>query len=89
MTVLHILAPQELRPELDGDLRLLDSEGGKPIELSIDPGVMQRYSTALSNWQQSIEHMCDGLGMLYIPIDTALPIEECALTTLRQRGLVG
>ena len=50
---------------------------------------MQRYSTALSNWQQSIEHMCDGLGMLYIPIDTALPIEECALTTLRQRGLVG
>ncbi len=88
VTILHILAPQELRPDLDGDLRLLDIEGGKPVELSIDPDVMQRYNTALNDWQQAIERMCNGLGMLYIPVDTGLPIEEFTLTTLRQRGLI-
>src|SRR5918912_2708017 len=36
VTVIHTLAPQEVQPELEGDLRLVDSEGGAQVRLTAD-----------------------------------------------------
>jgi uncharacterized protein (DUF58 family) len=88
VTILHTLAPQELRPDLDGDFRLLDVESGEPIEISADPNVLQRYNESLRSWQEEIEQFCSGRGMAYIPVDTSVPIKEFVLSTLRQRGLL-
>jgi uncharacterized protein (DUF58 family) len=88
VTILHTLAPQELRPDLDGDFRLLDSESGEPIEISADPNVLQRYNESLRSWQEEIEQFCSGRGMAYIPVDTSIPIKEFVLSTLRQRGIL-
>ncbi|GAB4111801.1 MAG: DUF58 domain-containing protein [Roseiflexaceae bacterium] len=88
VTILHTLAPQELRPELEGDLRLLDAEGGEPIEISADAELMRRYDQNLRSWQAEIEQFCHGRGMTYIPVDTAIPLEDLLLSTLRQRGVL-
>jgi uncharacterized protein (DUF58 family) len=88
VTILHLLAPQELRPELDGDFRLIDSEGGEPIEISADADLLRRYNENLQTWQAEIEQFCHGRGMSYIPVDTSTPVEELLITTLRQRGIV-
>lgn len=88
VTVLHTLAPQELHPALEGDLRLLDSEGGQPIEINANPDLLRRYDAGLRAWQDEIERLCGGLGMLYLPVDTAVPVQEFVLSSLRQRGVL-
>jgi uncharacterized protein (DUF58 family) len=87
ITLIHILAPQELRPQLDGDFRLLDAETGEAVEITADLETLQRYLEHLRDWQESIERFCHGRGITYVQVDTAQPVEEFILTMLRQRGV--
>jgi uncharacterized protein (DUF58 family) len=88
ITVMHILAPQEIEPELDGDYKLTDVEGGAPVEISADLNLMQRYRDSLAAWRAEIESFCNGRGINYFPVDTAVPIEEFVLSQLRKRGVL-
>lgn len=88
ITILHILAPQEVRPALDGDFRLLDAEGGEPVEISADLDLLRRYDESLRAWQAEIESFCSGRGINYISVDTAVPIEDFVLSHLRKRGVL-
>ncbi len=88
ITLVHVLAPQELRPELDGDFRLIDIEGGAPVEITADLETLRRYEADLREWQAEIESFCSGRGISYIVADTAVPIEDFVLSNLRRRGVV-
>lgn len=88
ITVMHTLAPQEIEPELDGDFRLTDVEGGPPVEISADLELLRRYSENLASWRAEIESFCNGRGLAYIPVDTSIPIEEFVLGRLRRRGVL-
>ena len=88
ITILHILAPQEIHPEIDGDFRLLDAEGGPPIEITADLDVLRRYDENLRTWRDEIESFCNGRGINYIFVDTSIPVEEFVLSNLRKRGVL-
>lgn len=88
ITVVHILAPQEISPELEGDYRLIDAEGGDPVEITADLETLQRYDEALRSWRNSIESFCSGRGINYIFADTSVSIEEFVLSTLRRRAVL-
>ncbi len=88
VTVMHILAPQEISPELDGDFKLIDVEGGEPVEISADSGLIQRYRESLASWRAEIESFCNGRGMNYMAVDTAVPVEEFMLAQMRRRGVL-
>jgi uncharacterized protein (DUF58 family) len=88
ITVLHTLAPQELEPELDGDFRLTDVEGGPAVEISADIELLRRYRENLAAWRAEIESFCNGRGMIYLPVDTSLPVEEFVLGRMRRRGVL-
>ncbi|HJZ50417.1 MAG TPA: DUF58 domain-containing protein [Roseiflexaceae bacterium] len=88
ITILHTLAPQELRPEIDGDFRLLDAEGGAPIEITADLEVLRRYDQNLRAWRDEIESFCNGRAITYIFVDTSIPVEDFVLSTLRRRGVL-
>ncbi|MFL5801762.1 MAG: DUF58 domain-containing protein [Roseiflexaceae bacterium] len=88
ITILHILAPQEIRPALDGDFRLIDAEGGEPVEITADLDALQRYQDSLSAWRAEIESFCNGRGINYIFVNTATPVEEFVLSNLRKRGVL-
>lgn len=88
VTVLHILAPQELRPDLDGDFRLLDAEGGDPVEVSADPQLMRRYDESLRSWQGEVERYCSSHSMGYFAVDTSTPVEDLVLSSMRTRGVL-
>ncbi len=87
VVVLHTLAPQERDPQIDGDFRLVDSEGGPAVEITADLDLLRRYRQNLERWQQEIETFCRGRGMSYLPVDTAVPLEEFIFTHARQRGV--
>lgn len=88
ITVLHILAPQELDPQLEGDFRLTDSEGGGAVEITADAEVLERYAQNLRAWQSEIESFCNGRGITYMLVDTGVPLEEFVLAQMRKRGVL-
>jgi uncharacterized protein (DUF58 family) len=88
ITLMHVLAPQELDPQIDGDFRLVDVEGGAPVEISADLDTLRRYRENLTSWQVEIENFCNGRGIVYVPVDTSAPFEDFFLSQLRRRGVL-
>lgn len=88
ITVMHVLAPQEIEPALDGDFRLVDAEGGEAVEITADLDTLQRYRQSLEAWRSEIELFCNGRGINYMFVNTAQPIEEFVLSNLRRRGVL-
>jgi uncharacterized protein (DUF58 family) len=88
LTVLHVLAPQELRPELEGDLQLVDSESGAKVEITADYDLLQRYRARLEEWQMHLRQACAAAGAHYVRVETTLPLEELLLSSLRRYGVL-
>ncbi len=88
ITLLHLLAPQEIEPELEGDVRLVDAEGGPPVDLTADLDLLRRYQQDLQRWRDEVGDYCNTHSITYIPIETSYPIEDLLLGLLRRRGLV-
>jgi uncharacterized protein (DUF58 family) len=88
VTLLHTLSSDERRPELSGDLRLLDQEGGTEVEITADYDLLQRYTNGLAGWQNEWRTFCGARGMHYIPLETTLPLEELLFAWLRQYAVL-
>jgi uncharacterized protein (DUF58 family) len=86
--VLHTLCPQELRPALGGDVRLIDRESGGAVSVTLNNDAIRLYGQRLDEWRHTIESFCARHGMGYVPVDTAIPIENFIFEVLRRRGVV-
>jgi uncharacterized protein (DUF58 family) len=85
---LQILAPEELNPELAGDLRLVDSERGEFVEVTVTPQLLQRYKAVLQAVTSGLESECRKRGIMSILVSSNDPVETVVLRTLRRTGLV-
>jgi uncharacterized protein (DUF58 family) len=86
--VLHTLAPEELRPTLGGDVRLIDRESGAAVSVTLNNDAIRLYGQRLQEWRHTVESFCARHGMGYVPIDTATPLETLVFDILRRRGVV-
>jgi uncharacterized protein (DUF58 family) len=86
--LLHLLSPQELAPELAGDLELVDRESGELVPVSLTPETLARYQARLEAWCRELERYCGARRIAYVRLSTALPLEEAVLGELRRRGLI-
>ncbi len=84
----HVMSPQEVEPELVGDLTLEDSEDGDTKDVSISAPLLKSY-------RRSVEALCGNLkefarahGIAYFFAQTKVPLEEMILKALRARGVV-
>jgi uncharacterized protein (DUF58 family) len=88
ISVLHILAPDEVEPQMSGDLRLVDSEDHSEVEITADYDLLSRYKAGLSAWQEELHRFCTARGMLYIPLQTSLPLEDLLFAWLEKQGVL-
>ena len=88
VSVVHVLAPEEVQPELDGDLKLLDSESMAEVEITADYALLSRYQQGLKGWRQELGKFCAARGMHYVPLDTSLPLEELLFAWMRRKGVL-
>jgi uncharacterized protein (DUF58 family) len=86
--VVHILSPEELNPELQGDLRLVDSEDGDTAEITVSRPLLDRYQQTLGAFLTGARDFCNRRGMTYLPVNTQIPVADVVTKYLRQRGLV-
>jgi uncharacterized protein (DUF58 family) len=88
ITLVHVLDDTELRPDLLGDLKLVDSETGEEREISISPSLLREYQAAVDRFCGGLQGFCRRYGLDYIRTTTSTPFEELVLSYLRRTGLV-
>lgn len=81
--VLHLLAPEELRPALGGDLELVDAETGDIREVSVDAEALRAYERQLGTFLSGIEGFCRANELNYVRITTDMPVEDLLLRRLK------
>ena len=88
LSVLHVLAPEELEPQLASDLRLVDVETNAGVEVTGDADLIDRYRERLAAWQDELAEFCGRRGGSYVAVPSDLPLADLLFDVLRRRRIV-
>lgn len=88
-SVLQLLSPWELNPDLTDMVRLIDSETGEAREFTADSGAMAQYRRALQEMLHGAQAFCHARDMTYLMLSSGMDMEETALRSLSRAGLIG
>ena len=83
------LAPQEIEPDLQGDLKLRDMEDDDMAEVSITQPLIKQYKSNLNAYCLALKDYITRRGGTYLFTSTAVPFDTLVLNYLRERGLLG
>ncbi len=86
--VIHVLSAEELEPDLQGDLRLVDCEDHDVAEVTVTSALLKRYRQTLAAFIESAREFCTRRGIVYLLARNDLPVERLIQGYLRERGLV-
>lgn len=86
--VLQVLAPEEITPQLSGDLKLIDSESESATEISVSRALMKRYFQNRDAFIERVRAYCLGHGMSHFLVSSQTPVENVLLDVLRRGGLI-
>lgn len=86
---IQVLAPEEIDPTLQGDLKLIDIEDSDPAEVSITGALIKRYKANLNAYCLGLKDYITRRGGTYLFSSTAVPFDTLVLNYLRERGLLG
>jgi len=89
LIVLHTLSPDELDPQLEGDLRLVDSETGEGVDVTVDLATLDDYRARLAAWRGELEELARKRRVSYVPVSTDIPLADLVFAELRRRRVVG
>jgi uncharacterized protein (DUF58 family) len=84
----HVLCPEELRPTVEGDLRLVDRETGEAVEVTVDRRAIDAYQERLAGWLAEIQGFCRRHGIVYQQVDTSRPLPQTLFRDLRERAIL-
>jgi uncharacterized protein (DUF58 family) len=88
VTIMHVLSQDEVAPDLEGDLELIDSETAERQPVSLSPEALDSYTRDVEDWRRKIGTECAQVGVRYIPTDNQQPLNSLFLVTFRKYGLV-
>lgn len=87
-TVLQVLAPDELEPDLSGDLRLIDSESGRAVDLSTSSDALASYRTARDTFLAGAASRARRAGLEYVLVLAEPGAAERTLSALARAQAV-
>jgi uncharacterized protein (DUF58 family) len=87
--VIQVLSPQEIEPDLQGDLKLVDLEDADTAEVSITQPLIAKYKSNLNAYCLALREFVTRRGGTYLFTSTAVPFDTLVLNYLRERGLLG
>lgn len=86
--VLHMLSPEEMEPDLTGDLKLVDCEDDDEAEISVSTAVIKRYKETLASFVEQARKFCAQRDMTYLLARSDQGADVMVGQYLRERGLV-
>lgn len=88
VTLLHVLAPEEVHPPMSGDLTLIDKEDGSEVAITLNQEALDRYDARFRSWTHAIETFCSRHQVVYQRIQTSERLEHVLFDSLRRRGVL-
>jgi uncharacterized protein (DUF58 family) len=88
VTAIQVLAPEEMTPDLAGDLRLVDCETGETREISVTRSLLRGYQGRLAAFQDEFRRFCLRYRLNALDLTAADSFEDLALRALWRRRLV-
>jgi len=85
---IQVLSPEEIDPDLAGDLKLLDVEDDDVAEVTVSKLLLSRYKALLTAYCTELKDYCTRRGITYLFTSTRVPFDTLVLSYLRQRGLL-
>lgn len=73
--ICHILSPQEINPEINDSVRLIDSETGEYTDITVSKGLLDSYYKTLDSFRSSIERSCRNWGAYYFQFSSSLTVD--------------
>jgi uncharacterized protein (DUF58 family) len=86
---LQVLSPQEIAPDLRGDLKLVDVEDDDAAEITVSAALLDYYKRNLSAYCNELKEFCARRGATHVLSSSADSVEDLMLKYLRRRGLLG
>lgn len=86
--VIQVLSPQELAPELSGDLKLVDIEDADAAEITISSALLKYYKRNLTAYCNELKDFCRRRGAIYVLANSADSVESLTLNYLRRIRLL-
>jgi uncharacterized protein (DUF58 family) len=89
LIVLHVLSPDELDPPLEGDLRLMDSETGEGIDVTVDLATLDAYKARLAAWKAGFADVAAKRRATYVDLPSDANLSDLMFAELRRRRVLG
>jgi uncharacterized protein (DUF58 family) len=86
--VIQVLDPEEIRPGLTGDLRLVEVETGEAFEITANESLVQRYHEQVDRFLMNMAAFCAKRGIGYAQAPTSIPFEDLVLRVLRDGMMI-
>jgi len=86
--VIQTLAGEELRPEMEGAVRLTDSETGEKLDLLADRAALDAYHDALDAFLKQVQGNCASREAPYLLLDGSKAFEECFIPLLSASRMI-
>lgn len=84
----QVLSPQEVEPEIAGDLRLKDVEDGDRAEVTVSAPLLKRYRANLSAYIDRLRVFCARREIALITVKSDVGVDTLLLEYLRNRGVL-
>jgi uncharacterized protein (DUF58 family) len=89
LVVLHVLSSDELDPRIEGDLRLVDSETGEGIDVTVDLATLDAYRTRLAAWKATLSELAARRRASYVDLSSDANLADLMFSELRRRRVLG
>ena len=86
--VLQMLSPEEMDPDINGDLKLVDCEDSDEAEISVSGALLSKYKATLAAFVDKARKFCSQRDMTYLLARSDQGAEVLVGQYLRERGLV-
>jgi len=86
--VIHVLSPEEMDPNLKGDLKLVDCEDEDEAEISVSTALLKKYKSTLAAYVDQARRFCSQRGMTYLLARSDQGADVLVGQYLLERGLV-
>lgn len=88
VSVIQILAPEEIDPTLRGDWTFQDAETGALVDVTVTPRLIREYKEQLAAHTAAIRDFCRREGIAFVQIPSDISVTESALSSLKSVGIV-
>jgi len=89
VSLIQVLAPEELSPDIRGDWRLHDAESGREVEITVSPRLLKRYAEELARHTAAVQEYCRRQGIAFVQLRSDAPIGDVVLANLHTAGMLG